>query len=104
MTPAREALFAYARAWTYPVIGNEDVRVMQRLFADATRLGQTAELLPGDPPIFGEWLKVLREAPQASPRWEEALFAVHGLLQALARLSDRDGRSRSITALEVATT
>lgn len=76
MTRAREALLAYAKAWTYPVIGNEDVPIMRRLFADAAQLAQTAELSPGDPPTFAEWLSALREAPQASPRWEDTLFAV----------------------------
>ena len=76
MTPAREALLAYAKAWTYPVIGNEDVPVMNGLFEDAARRATTAVLLPEDPPMFTEWLKTLRNAPRASVEWEDVLFSV----------------------------
>jgi hypothetical protein len=76
MTPAREALLAYARAWTYPVIGNEDVPVMKGLFEDAARLAQNAVLVPEDPPMFAGWLKTLHEERQASQEWEDALFAM----------------------------
>jgi hypothetical protein len=27
ITPARRALLAFAKAWTYPILGNEDVPV-----------------------------------------------------------------------------
>ena len=40
MTPARVALLAFAKAWTYPILGNEDVPVMRRLFDDARALSK----------------------------------------------------------------
>jgi hypothetical protein len=35
MTPARNALLAFAEAWTNPILGNEDVPVTNRLFEQA---------------------------------------------------------------------
>jgi hypothetical protein len=76
MTPARKALLAYAEAWTYPVIGNADVPVMEGLFSEARELAKDAAIGADDPPIFADWLKTLREAGQNSEEYEDALFAV----------------------------
>jgi hypothetical protein len=35
MTPARTALLAFAKVWTYPILGNEDVPVVDDLFERA---------------------------------------------------------------------
>jgi hypothetical protein len=40
MTPARKALLAFAKAWTYPILGNEDVPVTNRLFEQARALSK----------------------------------------------------------------
>jgi hypothetical protein len=76
MTPARKALLAYGKAWTYPILGNEDVPVMQQLFKEAQELASNVAVNPDDPPIFEQWLKTFREARRNSDEWEDALFAV----------------------------
>lgn len=40
MTPARVTLLAFAKAWTYPILGNEDVRVVDGLFEQARALAK----------------------------------------------------------------
>ena len=69
-------MLASAEAWTYPVIANEDVRVVDRLFVEANALARSATIEPQDPPEFSAWLKTLREAHHGSDEWEDALFAV----------------------------
>ena len=59
MTQAREALLAYAKAWTYPILGNEDVPVMRRLFEEAQALSKDAAASTADPPEFAGWLAIL---------------------------------------------
>jgi hypothetical protein len=76
LTPARRALIAYAEAWTYPILGNEDVPVVHRLFGEAYELARGASPSLDDPPVFGQWLKTLREARHGSEDWEDVLFAV----------------------------
>jgi hypothetical protein len=61
MTPARRALRAYAEAWTYPILGNEDVPVTNRLFEQAGALAKDAATTAADPPEFAGWLAVLRD-------------------------------------------
>ena len=61
MTPARKALLAFAKAWTYPILGNEDVPVTNRLFEQAYALAKDAAVSSADPPEFEEWLKTLHE-------------------------------------------
>jgi hypothetical protein len=71
----RNALMAYAEAWVYPILGNEDVRESDRLFTIARELGSAAVAGSDDPPEFAEWLKSLlaRTSPET---WEDTLFAV----------------------------
>ena len=76
MPPTRKALLAYAEAWIYPVIGNADVPVMQRLFDNARQLAKDATMLPDDPPIFADWLKTLRKSQPNSNEYEDAPFAI----------------------------
>jgi hypothetical protein len=75
MTPARKALLAYAKAWTYPVLGNEDGRVVDRLFEEARELANAAATRLDDPPNFAEWLATLKAHPNLDA-WEDTLFAV----------------------------
>ena len=49
MAPARKALRAYAEAWTYPILGNEDVPVLDRLFGRARELAKDVVVGPDDP-------------------------------------------------------
>jgi hypothetical protein len=76
MTPARKALLAFAEAWTYPILGNEDVPVTTRLFRKAEELAKDAAAGADDPPEFAGWLKTLREAREGSNAWEDTLHAV----------------------------
>jgi hypothetical protein len=77
MTPARKALLAYAEAWTYPILGNEDVPVTRRLFEQARALAKNGVASKADPPEFAGWLEILRdEAREGSNEWEDTLHAV----------------------------
>jgi hypothetical protein len=77
ITPARRALLAFAKAWTYPILGNEYVPVMRRLFDDARALSKGVAASAGDPPEFAGWLEVLgSEARDGSNEWEDTLHAV----------------------------
>ena len=77
MTPARVALLAFAKAWTYPILGNEDVPVMRRLFEEARALSKGVAANTADPPEFAGWLEVLgNEARDGSHEWEDTLHAV----------------------------
>jgi hypothetical protein len=77
MTPARKALQAFAEAWTYPILGNEDVSVMKRLFRKAEELARDAATADDDPSQFAGWLEMLRdEARKGSNEWEDTLHAV----------------------------
>ena len=77
MTPAREALLAFAKAWTYPILGNEDVPVMKRLFEQANGLAKDTAVSTSDPPEFAGWLQILRDkARKGSNEWEDTLHAV----------------------------
>jgi hypothetical protein len=49
ITPARRILLAFAKAWTYPILGNQDVPVMRRLFDEACALSKGAASA-ADPP------------------------------------------------------
>ena len=78
MTPAREALLAFAKAWTYPILGNEDVPVMRRLFGEARALSKGVAASPADPPEFA---RVAGDSPainraMARNEWEDTLHAV----------------------------
>lgn len=63
MTPARMALLAFAKAWTYPVRGNEDVLITNGLFEQARALAKNAAVRVTDPPEFAGWLEILRDKP-----------------------------------------
>jgi hypothetical protein len=77
MTPARVALLAFAKAWTYPILGNEDVPIMRRLFDDARALSKGVAASAADPPEFAGWLEVLgNKARDGSNEWEDTLHAV----------------------------
>jgi hypothetical protein len=77
MTQAREALVAFAKAWTYPILGNEDVPVMRRLFEEARALSKNAAASPADPPEFAGWLAILCDKSRdGSHEWEDTLHAV----------------------------
>ena len=76
MTPPREALLAFAKAWTYPILGNEDVPVTNRLFEQAEALADDAAATAADPPEFAGWLAVLRDkSREGSDEWEDTLHA-----------------------------
>jgi hypothetical protein len=76
-TPARRALLAFADAWTYPILGNEDVPVMRRLFDKARALAKVATAGAADPPEFAGWLEILRdESRKGSNEWEDTLHTV----------------------------
>jgi hypothetical protein len=77
MTPARKALLAFAEAWTYPILGNEDVPVTNRLFEQARVLAKDAAASMADPPEFAGWLEILRDKSRdGSHEWEDTLHAV----------------------------
>lgn len=69
-------MLAFAKAWTYPVLGNEDLPVTNRLFRKAEELARDATAGADDPPEFEGWLKTLREAREGSNAWEDTLHAV----------------------------
>jgi hypothetical protein len=77
ITPARRALLAFAKAWTYAILGKGDVPVMKRLFAEARGLSKGVVASAADPPEFAGWLEVLgNEARDGSNEWEDTLHAV----------------------------
>jgi hypothetical protein len=77
MTPARKALLAFTDAWTYPILANEDVPVMNRLFEQARALAKDAATSMADPPEFTGWLEILRDKSRdGSHEWEDTLHAV----------------------------
>ena len=76
MTPARAAVLAYAEAWTYPILGNEDVPVMRRLFKEARALAESAIAAPDDPPEFSRWLSTMLRVKDSSNEWEDTLFEI----------------------------
>jgi hypothetical protein len=77
MTPARMALLAFAKAWTYPILGNEDVPVVDGLFEQARALAKNVVASAADPPEFAGWLDILRDKPDGRLLvWEETLHAV----------------------------
>jgi hypothetical protein len=77
ITPARKALLAFTKAWTYPILGNEDVPVTNRLFEEARASSKRVAASAADPPEFAGWLEVLRdEARDGSNEWEDTLHAV----------------------------
>jgi hypothetical protein len=78
MTLARQALLAFAKAWTYPILGNEDVPVTDRLFEQARTLAATAIAGAADPSEFAGWLEILRNEPKKGSlvEWEDTLHAV----------------------------
>jgi hypothetical protein len=77
ITPARRALLAFAKAWTYPILGNEDVPVTKRLFEEARALSKDVSASAADPREFTGWLEVLGdEARDGSNEWEDTLHAV----------------------------
>ena len=51
ITPARKALLAFTKAWTYPILGNEDVPVTKRLFEEARALSKGVAASAADPPV-----------------------------------------------------
>jgi hypothetical protein len=56
MTPARKALLAFAKAWTYPILGNEDVPVTNRLLRKLVRCrGVLPRARPTRPNSRGGW-------------------------------------------------
>ena len=76
-TPARKALRAFAKAWTYPILGNEDVPVTKRLFDEARALSKNVAASADDPPEFTGWLEVFGdESRDGSNEWEDTLHAV----------------------------
>jgi hypothetical protein len=60
MTPARMALLAFAKVWTYPILGNEDVPVVEDLFEQARALAKNVAASAADPPEFAGWLEKWR--------------------------------------------
>ena len=77
ITPAREALLAFAKAWTYPILGNEDLPVANDLFDQARELAKNAAASAVDPPEFAGWLEILRDKSRdGSDEWEDTLHAV----------------------------
>jgi hypothetical protein len=77
MTPARMALLAFAKSWTYPILGNEDGAVVENLFEQARALAKDVEASAADPPEFAAWLEILREKPRGNlNQWEDTLHAV----------------------------
>jgi hypothetical protein len=77
MTPACTALRAYAEAWTYPILGNEDVPVLDRLFERARVLAKDVVVGPDDPPLVARWLEILSDGSrEGSDEWEDTLQAV----------------------------
>jgi hypothetical protein len=77
MTPVWKALLAFAEAWTYPILGNEDVPVTKTLFRKAEELAKDAAAGADDPPEFAGWLEILRdEARKGFDEWEDTLHAV----------------------------
>jgi len=76
MTSARKALLAYGEAWTTPILGNEDVPFVERLFEAAREQARQAVLSPEDPSEFARWLKTLLGARENLEAWEDTLFEI----------------------------
>jgi hypothetical protein len=65
------------KAWTYPILGNEDVPVTKGLFEEARALSKDVAASAADPPEFARWLEVLGdESRDGSNEWEDTLHAV----------------------------
>jgi hypothetical protein len=65
------------RARRNPILGNEDVRVVDGLFDQARALAKNVAASAVDPPEFAAWLEILRDEPRGRLlEWEDTLHAV----------------------------
>lgn len=101
MTPARMALLAFAKVWTYPILGNEDVPVVEDLFEQARALAKNAAASTADPSEFAAWLEILRDKPGGHLlEWEETLHAATDYFGLSREKRESDRQHRQSTKME----
>lgn len=72
----REALRLFWEAEHYPIRGNEDVRVAERMDREALAKAEGAIPSPNDPPEFAQWLATLRDPRVPNDVRGDILFAL----------------------------
>ncbi len=75
----RDALRQVWQAARYPIRGNEDWRIAERLDAEALERAGTAVPEPDDPPEFARWIAALRDPQLPDSEREETLSAIYDL-------------------------
>jgi hypothetical protein len=75
----RDALRLIWEADRYPILGNEDRIVAERLGSEALAKAANAVASAGDPPEFSRWLNVLRSEPLSNVTREEILPLLYDL-------------------------
>jgi hypothetical protein len=73
----REALRLIWQAAKYPILGNEDWRVGERMDAEALERAGTAVQAPDDPPEFVAWIAALRDPKLPDDEREDILSAIY---------------------------
>jgi hypothetical protein len=96
---AREALRAFWEADSYPILGNEDGRVFQRLMAAAMEKVRAATAAPNDPPEFAIWLTVLRRDKSTDER-EDVVEFIHDFFRAEGKRVARAAALDELSALD----
>ena len=73
----REALRQIWQAARYPIRGNEDWRIAERLDAEALERADTAVPGPDDRPEFARWIAALRNPHLPDSEREDILSAIY---------------------------
>lgn len=73
----RGALRLIWQAAKYPILGNEDWRVGERMDAEALERAGTAVQAPDDPPEFAAWIAALRDPKLPDGEREDILSAIY---------------------------
>jgi hypothetical protein len=75
----REALRLMWEADSYPILGNEDWRVAERMESEALERAATAVQGPDDPPEFAAWIAALRNPKLSADERDDILSAIYDL-------------------------
>ena len=73
----REVVRLLWEADSYPLLGNEDRPVAERMEATALQKAATAVASPDDPPEFARWLEALQRRDLSVNEREEIYWAIH---------------------------
>jgi hypothetical protein len=79
MITVRDALRLIWEADSYPILGNEDRIVAERLDAEALAKAAYAVASPDDPPEFSQWLNALRTKQLSNVTYEKIMPFLYDL-------------------------